>query len=151
MPNLVDLVIFDCDGVLVDSEVISSRIFRDCLAELGVMLTLEEAVTFGIGKSSTTFAAATEQEFGITWEDAKKIVRGGIAGLTEPLAPLVNVLRNEFEAALEALRQELKAEMRASENANLKATVAKLGDLAKRVEVLSLHPVTIDDQPARPN
>lgn len=61
-----DLVIFDCDGVLVDSEVISSRIFMECLAELGVMLTLEEAMIFGIGKSSTTFAAAIEQEFGIT-------------------------------------------------------------------------------------
>src|SRR5215469_4026764 len=66
MPLSIDLVIFDCDGVLVDSEVISSRIFRDCLAELGVALTLEEAMLFGIGKSSTTFAAAIEHEFGIT-------------------------------------------------------------------------------------
>jgi len=66
MPLTIDLVIFDCDGVLVDSEVISSRIFWDCLAELGVALTLEEAMLFGIGKSSTTFAAAIEQEFGIT-------------------------------------------------------------------------------------
>ena len=66
MPLNIDLVIFDCDGVLVDSEAISSRIFRDCLAELGVALTLEEAMLFGIGKSSTTFAAAIEQEFGIT-------------------------------------------------------------------------------------
>jgi beta-phosphoglucomutase-like phosphatase (HAD superfamily) len=66
MPLNIDLVIFDCDGVLVDSEVISSRIFRECLAELGVALTLEEAMLFGIGKSSTTFAAAIEQEFGIT-------------------------------------------------------------------------------------
>jgi HAD superfamily hydrolase (TIGR01509 family) len=61
-----DLVIFDCDGVLVDSEVISSRIFTECLAEIGVTLTLEEAMTFCIGKSSTSFAAAIEQEFGIT-------------------------------------------------------------------------------------
>ena len=66
MPLNIDLVIFDCDGVLVDSEVISSRIFKDCLAELGVALTLEEAMLFGIGKSSTTFAAAIEREFGIT-------------------------------------------------------------------------------------
>jgi HAD superfamily hydrolase (TIGR01509 family) len=66
MDGLPKLVIFDCDGVLVDSEVISSRIFRECLAELGVALTLEEAMLFGIGKSSTSFAAAIEQEFGIT-------------------------------------------------------------------------------------
>jgi len=62
---LLDLVIFDCDGVLVDSEVISNRIFMESLAELGVVLTLEEMMNFGIGKSSTTLAAAIEQEFGI--------------------------------------------------------------------------------------
>jgi HAD superfamily hydrolase (TIGR01509 family) len=59
-----ELVIFDCDGVLVDSEVISSRIFTACLAEAGVVLTLEEAMAFGIGKSSTMLATAVEQTFG---------------------------------------------------------------------------------------
>ena len=44
MPLNIDLVIFDCDGVLVDSEVVPFRIFRECLAELGVALTLEEAM-----------------------------------------------------------------------------------------------------------
>jgi HAD superfamily hydrolase (TIGR01509 family) len=60
------LVIFDCDGVLVDSEVISNRIFAECFAELGIVLTLEETMKFGIGKSSTTLAAAIEQEFNVT-------------------------------------------------------------------------------------
>jgi HAD superfamily hydrolase (TIGR01509 family) len=64
MANPPALVIFDCDGVLVDSEVISSRIFTECLAEIGIVLTLEEAMTFGIGKNSTTLAAAVEEEFG---------------------------------------------------------------------------------------
>lgn len=61
-----DLVIFDCDGVLVDSEVISNRIFRESLAELGVVLSLEEMMAFGIGKNAVTLAAAIEQEFGVT-------------------------------------------------------------------------------------
>ena len=34
MPRF-DLVIFDCDGVLVDSEVIVNRVFADMLNELG--------------------------------------------------------------------------------------------------------------------
>ena len=38
--SLPDLVIFDCDGVLVDSEVISNRIFTESLAEIGVVRTL---------------------------------------------------------------------------------------------------------------
>jgi len=66
MDSAPTLVIFDCDGVLVDSEVISSRIFTECLAEAGIVLALEEAMTFGIGKSATTLAAAVEQEFGRT-------------------------------------------------------------------------------------
>jgi HAD superfamily hydrolase (TIGR01509 family) len=58
------LVIFDCDGVLVDSEVIASRIFAACLCEAGIELTVEQAMAFGVGKSATTLGAAVEQEFG---------------------------------------------------------------------------------------
>jgi len=36
-----DLVIFDCDGVLVDSEVIVNRVFADLLNELGANVTLD--------------------------------------------------------------------------------------------------------------
>jgi beta-phosphoglucomutase-like phosphatase (HAD superfamily) len=52
MNSAPDLVIFDCDGVLVDSEVISSRIHMECLAELGIMFTLERMMAFGIGKNA---------------------------------------------------------------------------------------------------
>jgi HAD superfamily hydrolase (TIGR01509 family) len=59
-------VIFDCDGVLVDSEVIASRIFAECLAEAGIALSVDEAMAFGVGKSAVTLAAAVEAEFGRT-------------------------------------------------------------------------------------
>jgi HAD superfamily hydrolase (TIGR01509 family) len=58
------LVIFDCDGVLVDSEIIASRIFAECLGEAGIALTVDEAMRFGVGKSAVTLALAVEQEFG---------------------------------------------------------------------------------------
>ncbi len=35
-----ELVIFDCDGVLVDSEVLTNTVLRDMLVELGAELTL---------------------------------------------------------------------------------------------------------------
>jgi HAD superfamily hydrolase (TIGR01509 family) len=66
MNDLPDLVIFDCDGVLVDSEVISNRIFMESFAELGIVFTLEEMLAFGVGKNAVTLAAAIEQEFGVT-------------------------------------------------------------------------------------
>jgi HAD superfamily hydrolase (TIGR01509 family) len=64
MNSLLELVIFDCDGVLVDSEVIASRVFAECLNEAGIMLSIDEAMAFGVGKSATILAAAAEKEFG---------------------------------------------------------------------------------------
>jgi HAD superfamily hydrolase (TIGR01509 family) len=64
--SVPDLVIFDCDGVLVDSEVISNRIFMESFAELGIAFTLEEMMAFGVGKNAVTLAAAIEREFGVT-------------------------------------------------------------------------------------
>jgi len=37
-----DLVIFDCDGVLIDSELLSIRADRECLAECGIELSVDE-------------------------------------------------------------------------------------------------------------
>jgi HAD superfamily hydrolase (TIGR01509 family) len=41
-----DLVIFDCDGVLVDSEPIAGRIFAGMLGEIGLPMTYEEEARF---------------------------------------------------------------------------------------------------------
>lgn len=45
------LVIFDCDGVLVDSERISHTVLQSLLAERGAMLTLEETIERFMGHS----------------------------------------------------------------------------------------------------
>lgn len=47
----VDLVIFDCDGVLVDSERASNQVLARLLSEIGVRLTFEETVENFIGLS----------------------------------------------------------------------------------------------------
>jgi len=46
-----DLVIFDCDGVLVDSEFISNRVFAEMLVELGVPVTLDDMFERFVGHS----------------------------------------------------------------------------------------------------
>jgi HAD superfamily hydrolase (TIGR01509 family) len=45
-----DAVLFDCDGVLVDSEPIVHRVLRDMLAERGWNLTMEECQSIFIGR-----------------------------------------------------------------------------------------------------
>jgi HAD superfamily hydrolase (TIGR01509 family) len=45
------LVIFDCDGVLVDSERITNRVFVEMLNALGLRLTLEDMFEQFVGRS----------------------------------------------------------------------------------------------------
>lgn len=57
--------IFDCDGVLVDSEYLASQVEAELTRELGLALTIEEAHTLFLGKTVEgvieTIAARTGQ------------------------------------------------------------------------------------------
>lgn len=48
---MIDLVIFDCDGVLVDSEPISNRILSSMLEEIGLPMSVEETTQAFVGRS----------------------------------------------------------------------------------------------------
>jgi len=67
---LHDLVIFDCDGVLVDSELIFGRVLGECLIATGLPTTIDEAVALGLGKNRVTLSAAVETRFGRKLPDA---------------------------------------------------------------------------------
>lgn len=62
--SAVELVIFDCDGVLVDSEVLAVRIEREMLAELGWQLTQDEHVARFLGTSQATFERKLQEGLG---------------------------------------------------------------------------------------
>jgi HAD superfamily hydrolase (TIGR01509 family) len=62
-PN-VDLIIFDCDGVLVDSEVISCRVHADVLTRYGYPITAEQVHRRFLGRSAYDATAEVEQELG---------------------------------------------------------------------------------------
>jgi HAD superfamily hydrolase (TIGR01509 family) len=62
-------VIFDCDGVLVDSERLSIRIDQQVLAELGWELTLDEIVERFVGRSQTEYEREVEEHLGRTLPD----------------------------------------------------------------------------------
>jgi HAD superfamily hydrolase (TIGR01509 family) len=49
----LDLIIFDCDGVLVDSEVLSCRCLCEVLATYDIKLELTEALELFLGRSTT--------------------------------------------------------------------------------------------------
>jgi HAD superfamily hydrolase (TIGR01509 family) len=58
------LVIFDCDGVLIDSEVLSQREEAACLAAHGFPVPLEEVATRYLGISGAAMFADLEARFG---------------------------------------------------------------------------------------
>ncbi len=59
-----DLIIFDCDGVLVDSEPLSNRVLTDCLNEAGFDLSFEEVAKNFIGLTLNRCFAMLEERFG---------------------------------------------------------------------------------------
>lgn len=59
-----DAVLFDCDGVLVDSETITNGVLRDMLEELGWKLTPAECMRIFVGKAVRDERALIEARTG---------------------------------------------------------------------------------------
>ncbi|MEZ5865962.1 MAG: HAD-IA family hydrolase [Geminicoccaceae bacterium] len=66
----VELVIFDCDGVLIDSESIASAAMSEALREFGVEMTPQEAHAAFTGGSAADTRAYCRDRLGITDLDA---------------------------------------------------------------------------------
>ena len=73
-----DLVIFDCDGVLIDSEPIANVVFSRQLGTVGIRMSPDEVMRTFVGKSrDTCIAMAGEMhgspmpaDFGERWDEA---------------------------------------------------------------------------------
>ena len=64
MSRPFDLVIFDCDGVLIDSERLSIRLDAELLAQLGWPLTEDEIVERWVGRTEAAMKAEIEDHLG---------------------------------------------------------------------------------------
>jgi HAD superfamily hydrolase (TIGR01509 family) len=60
-----DLIIFDCDGVLIDSEIISARMLIATLAAQGVAIDLPYVTRHFLGRSYPVVMAQVRREFGL--------------------------------------------------------------------------------------
>lgn len=66
MPNLL---ILDCDGVLIDSEIISARMLIEELARLGVRIDLDYVARHFLGRSYPVVMRQIRTEFGLDLPD----------------------------------------------------------------------------------
>ncbi len=88
-----EAVLFDCDGVLVDSEPITARVLRDMLQDMGWQLTLDECMRQFVGKALkeelAIIAAHTGRTVDAEWLAQFQLRRN--AALMQELAPIPNI------------------------------------------------------------
>lgn len=115
------LVIFDCDGVLVDSEPLANRELHDSLRRLGLEITLEHSTRTFTGLSMKSCVALVESMLGapvpddfvpelrrrttLAFRDRLRPVRGveGLLGRLEaPFCVASSSTRGRIHASLEA-------------------------------------------------
>ena len=66
---MFDLIVFDMDGVLVDSEPIANRILHQYLSALGVPMTLDELTRDTLGLSTASMRRLIHDRFAIAIPD----------------------------------------------------------------------------------
>lgn len=93
---MLELVVFDCDGVLVDSESIAAELEVEMFAEIGMAMTADEIRARFLGRSPAYMNAAIVEHLGalpdgweVRWErryyDALRLKLRPIDGVAEAL------------------------------------------------------------------
>jgi HAD superfamily hydrolase (TIGR01509 family) len=87
------LLIFDCDGVLVDSEPLAGRVLHEALNELGLKISLAESADRFTGLSMDTCARLAEEMLGapLPADFAREIERRSIESFRQSLRPIRGV------------------------------------------------------------
>lgn len=93
MPRSPELVIFDCDGVLVDSEAIVIEIEADLLTEAGFAMSVDDVAERCVGLSYPDMMAMLEREFGRPVPDElnHRIQQDALAAFPDRLRPVAGI------------------------------------------------------------
>jgi HAD superfamily hydrolase (TIGR01509 family) len=87
-----DLVIFDCDGVLVDSEVLSCQCLSEVLGECGIALSEDEAVELFLGRSTAALLSHYRDDRRFDPETFLPVLKARmLQRFSEQLRPIPNI------------------------------------------------------------
>jgi len=103
----IELVVFDCDGVLVDSEVLVVEVEAELLTAAGFELTAAEIIDRFVGLSYTTMMQTLEADYGreIPEDLSKRVQEAALDRLRREVRPVPGVA--EALAELTRSRQRL--------------------------------------------
>jgi HAD superfamily hydrolase (TIGR01509 family) len=89
-----EAIIFDCDGVLVDSEPVSNRILTGMLNDLGLPYSMEQTMDRFVGRSMPACIAIIEEELGraAPEEFAGEFHRRTVAAFEAELDPVPGIV-----------------------------------------------------------
>tara|TARA_B110000116_G_C16583699_1_gene467431 strand:+ start:35 stop:685 length:651 start_codon:yes stop_codon:yes gene_type:complete len=116
-----ELIIFDCDGVLVDSEPIANKILVEVLNDIGLSLTFEESMNLFLGKS---------------WKDCLKIIETKLNSSIK--IDLTNIYMTKMFAEFEKSLNPIPGIKKALTTIDCKICVASSGPHEKIRKTLSI-------------
>jgi len=89
----MDLIVFDCDGVLVDSEIVSFEAEAEVFGEIGITLTAKDLLERFLGMSSASMFAVIERERGIKLpaDFAERAARRTLEAFDQRLRPIPGI------------------------------------------------------------
>jgi HAD superfamily hydrolase (TIGR01509 family) len=110
-----DAVLFDCDGVLVDSEGITNRVLRDMLEERGWALTLQQCMDIFVGHAVSDKRTEIEAHTGLplTQEWLLEFRERRNIALVADIQAIPNVL-----TAVQALHQSMRGRIACASGAD---------------------------------
>lgn len=93
------LVIFDCDGVLVDSEILSAEVEAEALSTLGVKVTAHDVMQRFLGLTQEALEERFEHDFGLKLppnhaETTRSMLRAAYVERLEPIPGVRDVLQS---------------------------------------------------------
>lgn len=89
------LVIFDCDGTLIDSERILNEVFRQCLIDVGVEMSFDEVIAQFQGYSIAHSLEKAEKSFDISIDKelvSQQYEERGTRALQERIQPIPGIV-----------------------------------------------------------
>ncbi|MGM0439853.1 MAG: HAD family hydrolase [Chlamydiota bacterium] len=96
---MIDLIIFDCDGTLIDTEYLACQVEVAEIAKLGLHLSFEEYLPMALGLTNSEVKKQLEDGYGITipetfWSDVHATLEKVFAEKLRPVSGIEKVLHN---------------------------------------------------------